>query len=127
MDEQIEKAREVGYVETLLGRRRWLPDINSRNFTVRGHAERNAINSPIQGTAADLIKMAMINLHKSMQDANMKSKMTLQVHDELVFDAHRDEVDELKDMVIEKMRDAMELAVPIVVECEIGDNWLEAH
>ena len=92
MDDTIQFARENGYVETLMGRKRWLRDINSGNFTVRGFAERNAINSPIQGTAADMIKLAMIKIHDIFQKNNFKSKMLLQVHDELVFDAHRDEV-----------------------------------
>jgi DNA polymerase-1 len=127
MDDTIEKAKEQGYVETLLGRRRYLPDIASRNFTLRGHAERNAINSPIQGSAADLIKLAMIKLQAEMQKHNMRSRMTLQVHDELVFDAHKDEVDELIPLVTEHMQSAYDLGVPLVVEAGVGDNWLEAH
>lgn len=127
MDGTIEKAKEQGYVETLLGRRRYLPDINSRNFTLRGHAERNAINSPIQGSAADLIKLAMIKLQAEMKKQKMQSRMTLQVHDELVFDAHKDEVDELKALAIECMQSAYDLGVPLEVEAGVGDNWLEAH
>jgi DNA polymerase-1 len=127
MDKTIELAREQGYVETMLGRRRYLPDISSRNFTLRGHAERNAINSPIQGSAADLIKLAMISLQAAMKKENMQSRMTLQVHDELVFDAHKDEVDELRVLATEHMESAYKLDVPLVVESGTGDNWLEAH
>jgi DNA polymerase-1 len=112
-----------------MGRKRWLRDINSANFTVRGFAERNAINSPIQGTAADMIKLAMQKVQSAMKKAKMKSKMLLQVHDELVFDAIRSEVQELKPLIIENMQSAMELpcGVPIIAECGEGENWLEAH
>jgi DNA polymerase-1 len=127
MDRTIEQAREKGYVETILGRRRYLPDIASRNFTLRGHAERNAINSPVQGSAADLIKLAMIRLHGAMEKAGMRSRMTLQVHDELVFDAHVDELDELREMAVEYMQGAYDLGVPLVVETGTGRDWLEAH
>lgn len=127
MDESIVFAREHGYVETILGRRRYLRDINSANFTVRGFAERNAINAPIQGSAADMIKVAMINIHKEFLRRNFKSKMLLQVHDELVFDAHREEVEEIKSVIEEKMKTAIPLNVPIVVEMGTGMNWLEAH
>ena len=127
MDERIEFARNNGYVETLEGRKRFLPDINSRNATVRGMAERNAINAPIQGTAADIIKIAMLNVYKEMHDKEMKSKLILQVHDELIFDAHISEVDELKKMVAEKMTNAYKLDVPLVVDTGTGNNWLEAH
>jgi DNA polymerase-1 len=127
MDNQIEKAREFGYVETLMGRRRYLKDIHSRNYTVRGHAERNAINSPIQGSAADMIKVAMIRVDQAIRKAGLKSQMTLQVHDELVFDALRDEVDDLRELVINEMQAAMPLKVPVLVEAGIGENWLEAH
>jgi DNA polymerase I len=129
MDDTINFARENGYVQTLMGRKRWLRDINSSNFTVRGFAERNAINSPIQGTAADMIKLAMQKVYAAMQKAKMQSKMLLQVHDELVFDALRSEVNELKPLIIENMQDAMQLpnAVPIIAECGEGINWLEAH
>jgi DNA polymerase-1 len=127
MDKQIEFAREHGYVETVLGRRRYLRDINSRNGTVRGFAERNAINSPIQGTAADLIKIAMINVHKKLNKDNYKSKMLLQVHDELVFDCHKDEQEKLIKMVSEEMSGALDLNVELEVEAQTGSNWLEAH
>lgn len=129
MDNTINFARENGYVETLSGRKRWLRDINSANFTVRGFAERNAINSPIQGTAADMIKLAMQKVHAAMKKANMKSRMLLQVHDELVFDALKSEVEELKPLIIECMQSAMPLPqkVPVIAECGQGKNWLEAH
>lgn len=127
MEDVVVKAREQGYVETLTGRRRYLRDINSANFTVRGFAERNAINSPIQGTAADLIKIAMINIHAEMKKRDMKSKMILQVHDELLFDAHVSEKDELKEMVTSLMSSAMSMKVPLLAEAGFGPNWLEAH
>lgn len=129
MDDTINFAREHGYVQTLVGRKRWLRDIGSSNFTVRGFAERNAINSPIQGTAADMIKLAMQKVAAAMKKENMKSKMVLQVHDELVFDALSSEVKELKPLIIENMQQAMVLPhkVPIIAECGQGDNWLEAH
>ena len=129
MDEMINYCREHGYVQTVLGRKRWLRDINSSNFTVRGYAERNAINSPIQGTAADMIKLAMVKLHKVMRENQFKSKMILQVHDELVFDATRDEVEKLKPVILESMQSAMTLPnnVPVIAEVGVGDNWLEAH
>ena len=129
MDDTINFARENGYVETLMGRKRWLRDINSANFTVRGFAERNAINSPIQGTAADMIKLAMQKVHTAMKKEKMQSKMLLQVHDELVFDALKSEVKELKPLIIESMQSAMSLPhkVPVTAECGEGKNWLEAH
>lgn len=128
MDQSIERAREKGYVETIMRRRRYLPDINSKNGTVRGFAERNAINAPIQGSAADMIKIAMIQIGKAMDDAGFKSKMILQVHDELVFDALKDELEPLKEMVEKLMRGAMpSLSVPIKVDMDVGKNWLEAH
>ncbi len=129
MDDTINFARENGYVETLMGRKRWLRDINSANFTVRGFAERNAINSPIQGTAADMIKLAMQKVHTAMKKEKMQSKMLLQVHDELVFDALKTEVKELKPLIIENMQSAMLLPhkVPVTAECGEGKNWLEAH
>ncbi len=129
MDDTINFARENGYVETLMGRKRWLRDINSANFTVRGFAERNAINSPIQGTAADMIKLAMQKVHAAMKKEKMQSKMLLQVHDELVFDALKSEVKELKPLILENMQSAMPLPhkVPVTAECGEGKNWLEAH
>ena len=129
MDDTINFAREHGYVQTLMGRKRWLRDINSANFTVRGFAERNAINSPIQGTAADMIKLAMQKVHEAMKKQKMKSKMILQVHDELVFDALKSEVKELKPLILENMQLALILphGVPVIAECGEGVNWLEAH
>lgn len=120
-------ARETGYVETLFGRRRYLPDINSKNGTLRALAERNAVNAPIQGTSADIIKMAMIDVDKSMAEAGMKSRMVLQIHDELVFDAVPGEIDELRQIVIDRMENVVKLSVPLTVECNYGKNWLEAH
>lgn len=129
MDDTIDFAREHGYVKTLMGRKRYLADINSRNQTVRGFAERNAINSPIQGTAAEMIKLAMIKVHDALKKSTLKSKMVLQVHDELVFDVPENEIDELKELVVTNMEAAMELpgAVPVNAESGIGDNWLAAH
>ena len=129
MDNTINFARENGYVETLMGRKRWLRDINSANFTVRGFAERNAINSPIQGTAADMIKLAMQKVHAAMKKEKMQSKMLLQVHDELVFDALKTELNELKELILENMQEALPLPndVPVIAECGEGKNWLEAH
>ena len=111
----------------MLGRKRYLRDINSRNPTVRGYSERNAINAPIQGTAADMIKIAMVRVADWMRQEKLHSKMILQVHDELVFDAHHDEVDRLREKVRELMTDALPLDVPMEVETGVGDNWLEAH
>ena len=129
MDQQINKAKEQGFVETLMGRKRWLRDINSSNFTVRGFAERNAINSPIQGSAADMIKLAMIKIHREMKKQHWESKMILQVHDELVFDAVESELPALKELILSCMTTAMELPNGVPVEAEIGQgkNWLEAH
>lgn len=127
MEDQVKFAQQNGYVQTVMGRKRWLKDINSSNAVVRGFAERNAINMPIQGTAADLIKLAMISLHKTFRQHNFRSRMILQVHDELVFDAHRDEVEIIKPLIIEGMRNAMPLSVPIEAEIGTGRNWLEAH
>ena len=127
MDGAIEKARKDEFVETILGRRRYLRDINSRNATMRGFAERNAINAPIQGSAADLIKVAMIDVHNWMKKENLKSKMILQVHDELVFDAHKDEVEILKANVPGLMSNAIKMAVPVEVEVGTGTDWLQAH
>lgn len=127
MDESINKARELQYVETILGRRRYLRDINSRNITTRGFAERNAINAPIQGSAADIIKIAMVNIHNWMKKEKLRSRMIMQVHDELVFDAHKDEVEKVRENVVHLMKTAVELEVPMEVEAGIGNNWLEAH
>lgn len=127
MDDTIQFAREQGYVETLLGRKRWLRDINSQNQTVRGYAERNAINAPIQGSAADMIKVAMINIHKALKDGGFKTKMVLQVHDELVFDVPHTELELVKPLIEEHMRNALPLKVPVEVGMGTGVNWLEAH
>ena len=127
MDLSIERAREKGFVETILGRKRMLNDINSRNAVVRGYAERNAINAPIQGSAADIIKMAMIHVDEALKEKDFKSKMLLQVHDELVFDVHKSEVEIIKSLIKNKMEQAVSLSVPLVVEVGQGLNWLEAH
>ncbi|GHB30880.1 DNA polymerase I [Mongoliitalea lutea] len=127
MDSCIEKARKDEFVETILGRRRYLRDINSRNMTMRGFAERNAINAPIQGSAADMIKVAMIHVYQWMKQEKLKSKMILQVHDELVFDAYKDELELLQKEIPRLMADAVKLAVPVVVETGVGKDWLEAH
>ncbi|NCI47899.1 DNA polymerase I [Sediminibacterium soli] len=129
MDNTINFAKENGYVQTLMGRKRWLKDINSANFTVRGYAERNAINSPIQGTAADMIKLAMISIHRKIKDAGLQSRMILQVHDELVFDAVPAELDILKPLILEGMKNALPLpnGVPVEAELGVGENWLVAH
>ncbi|MBE0637735.1 MAG: DNA polymerase I [Bacteroidales bacterium] len=127
MNESIEFARKNGYVETMMGRRRYLRDINSGNANIRGFAERNAINAPIQGSSADMIKIAMIRIYDEMVRKNLKSRMILQVHDELVFDTCKKELSILKEIVEEKMKNAIEMTVPIVVEINTGDNWLEAH
>lgn len=125
--ENIEFARKHGYVMTVLGRKRYLADINSANAVVRGFAERNAINAPIQGSAADIIKVAMINIHKEFKKQNLKSKMIMQVHDELVFDVLKEEVEIIKPIINDKMSNAVKLRVPLVVEMNTGNNWLEAH
>ncbi len=127
MDEMIGFCREHGYVQTMMGRRRYLPDITSGNNTVRASAERVAINAPMQGTAADIIKVAMIRIHAWLNENRMKSKLLLQVHDELVFDCHLKEAEELQAKVKEMMEGALELAVPLVVDMRVGKNWLEAH
>ena len=127
MANQVDFARDHGYVETVLQRRRYLKDINSRNAVVRGAAERNAVNAPIQGSAADIIKLAMINIHKRFEQEGFKSKMLLQVHDELVFDAHKDELETIKPIIKNEMENAFKMSVPLDVEIGIGENWLEAH
>ncbi|MGV3612713.1 MAG: DNA polymerase I [Fluviicola sp.] len=127
MDKAVKDARENGYVETIMQRRRYLPDINSANAVVRGFAERNAVNAPIQGSAADIVKLAMVAVDKAMTKANVQSKMILQVHDELVFDVHKDEQEIMKALVKEAMETAVSLAVPMEVEMELADNWLDAH
>ncbi|WP_273272593.1 DNA polymerase I [Maribacter polysiphoniae] len=127
ISEQIDFARDNGYVQTVLGRRRYLKDINGSNAIVRGAAERNAVNAPIQGSAADIIKIAMINIHRKLGEGNYKSKMLLQVHDELVFDVYKPELEALQTMIKSEMENAYELAVPLDVDLGIGQNWLEAH
>jgi DNA polymerase-1 len=127
MDQSIRMAREQGYVETMFGRRRYLPDILSRNSVVRGNAERNAINSPIQGSAADIIKIAMIRIQEFLDREQLQSSMILQVHDELNFDVVPEELDRLKNTVLKEMENACSLKVPVTVEWGEGANWLEAH
>lgn len=127
MAAQVDFAREYGYVETVLHRRRYLKDINSRNGMVRSGAERNAVNAPIQGSAADIIKLAMINIYKRFEAEGFKSKMLLQVHDELVFDVHKDELETIKPIIKHEMENAFTMSVPLDVEIDLGDNWLEAH
>lgn len=124
---QIAFAREHGWVETVLNRRRYLADINGRNAMVRGMAERNAVNAPVQGSAADIIKIAMIEIHKQLKERNLKTKMLLQVHDELVFDAYKPELEEIKTLITETMEGAYKLSVPLKVDIGVGENWLEAH
>ena len=127
ISDQVHFARENGYVQTVLGRRRYLKDINSRNAVVRGAAERNAVNAPIQGSAADIIKIAMIHIHQKLKEGNYKTKMLLQVHDELVFDVYKTELEIIKTLVKTEMESAFKLEVPLDVDLDIGDNWLEAH
>lgn len=126
IENQIHLAREQGFVETILGRRRYLKDINSRNAIVKGHAERNAINAPIQGSAADIIKIAMINLHEKLQK-DFKTKMLLQVHDELIFDVPKTELEPVQKLIKETMESAVKLSIPLIVDIGVGENWLEAH
>lgn len=127
ISDQVDFARENGYVETISGRRRYLKDINSANAIVRGGAERNAVNAPIQGSAADIIKIAMINIHKRLKSENWQSKMLLQVHDELVFDVHNSELEKIQPMIKHEMENAFKMIVPLEVEIGMGKNWLEAH
>ena len=127
MDLSIQKAREQEYVETIFGRRRYLKDINSRNAVMRSAAERNAINAPIQGAAADIIKIAMIDIDKKLKEMELNSKMLLQIHDELIFDVHPDELVTIKKVVIKSMSEACQLEVPLIVDVGVGANWLEAH
>ncbi len=127
IDSAIASVKETGYAKTLFGRRRYLPDINSGNATVRSNAERNAINAPIQGTSADIIKKAMIGVSGAMSEAGLRSRMVLQIHDELVFDAFESEIPLLREIVVREMENVIELSVPLIVECNYGKNWLEAH
>ena len=127
IESQKELARQKGYAETLFGRKRYLPDIHSQNATVRSFAERNAVNAPIQGTAADIIKMAMVSIHKRLKDEGLKAQMIMQVHDELNFNVPKDEVDRVRDIVVNEMQNAVHLSIPLIAECGVGANWLEAH
>ena len=127
MDQSIEEARTKGYIETILKRKRYLPDINSHNATVRGFAERNAINAPIQGSAADIIKIAMIAIYRRFRQENIKSTMILQVHDELNFNVVPGEEQKVETIVIEEMQKAWPMSVPLIADCGWGANWLEAH
>jgi DNA polymerase-1 len=127
MDKQIELARNQGFVQTIKGRKRYLTDINSANAVVRGMAERNAINAPIQGSAADIIKIAMINIYRQFETLKLKSKMVLQVHDELNFDVLKTELEQVKQIVKTEMEGAVELGVQLTVEMNAAGNWLEAH
>ena len=127
IEDTKEAARETGYVETLFGRRRYIPEINSKNATIRALAERNAVNAPIQGTSADIIKLAMIAVDKEIYAGGLRSRMVLQIHDELVFDTFPDEVEALKALVVDKMENVVKLSVPLTVESDYGVNWLEAH
>ena len=127
MSKTIEFAKENGYVETITGRRRYLRDINSSNAMIRSAAERTAINTPIQGTAADMIKLAMTRVQSALNEGGFDTQMILQVHDELLFDMAIDEETEIKEMVVEEMKNALPLNVPITVDVGTGDNWLEAH
>ncbi len=127
IDRTVAAARENGYVETLFGRRRYIPDIQSKNMTLRSLAERNAVNAPIQGTSADIIKIAMIRIDRRLRESALAARMVLQIHDELVFEAPQSEVEALKEMVVSEMEGVIKLSVPLTVECKDGKNWLEAH
>ena len=127
MNKSIEVAREKGYVETLFGRKRVLADISSANATVRGYAERNAINAPIQGTAADIIKIAMVRIARRIRKEKLNAKLLIQVHDELNFSVPQNELEKLQALVLEEMAGAVKLRVPLIADCGSGSNWLEAH
>ena len=127
IESQKEQARQKGYAETLFGRKRYLPDINSQNATVRSFAERNAVNAPIQGTAADIIKLAMVSIHRRLQQEHLKAQMIMQVHDELNFNVPKNEVERVRDIVVSEMQNAVHLSIPLIAECGVGENWLEAH
>ena len=127
IESQKELARQKGYAETLFGRKRYLPDITSQNATVRSFAERNAVNAPIQGTAADIIKMAMVSIHRRLKEENMQAQMIMQVHDELNFNVPMNEVERVREIVVTEMQNAVHLSVPLIAECGVGKNWLEAH
>ena len=127
LEKAVEDARAHGYVTTKMGRRRYLPDINSRNAVVRGFAERNAVNAPIQGSAADIIKVAMVRIFNEMERRRLRSRMIMQVHDELIFNIRPDELDEMRTLVVSEMEGAFHGAVPLSVSAGVADNWLEAH
>ncbi|MBO7268404.1 MAG: DNA polymerase I, partial [Bacteroidales bacterium] len=127
MNNMIAMAKENGYVETIYGRKRFLPDINSRNAVVRSFSERNAINAPLQGSAADIIKVAMINIYRRLAAEGLQSKMVLQVHEELVFDTAASEVEQICTIVTSEMENVIKLSIPLLAECGKGNNWLEAH
>ena len=127
IESQKEQARVRGYAETLFGRKRYLPDINSHNATVRAFAERNAVNAPIQGTAADIINMAMVSIHRRLKEEGLRAQMIMQVHDELNFNVPKDEVDRVREIVVSEMQNAVHLSIPLIAECGVGGNWLEAH
>jgi DNA polymerase I-like protein with 3'-5' exonuclease and polymerase domains/5'-3' exonuclease len=127
IESQKELARQRGYAETLFGRKRYLPDIHSQNATVRSFAERNAVNAPIQGTAADIIKMAMVSIHRRLKEENLQAQMIMQVHDELNFNVPAAEIDRVRDIVVTEMQNAVHLSIPLIAECGVGKNWLEAH
>ena len=127
MDGAVNKCKELGYVETLWGRRRYVPEIKSNNFNVRQFGERVAMNAPIQGTAADIIKIAMVNVHKALKDAGLKSKLILQVHDELVIEAPKEEEERAKELLVDCMENVMKMSVPLKAEACVGKNWFEAH
>lgn len=127
MDKAIQEAKANGYVETIFGRKRFLSDINSQNSIVRGYAERNAINAPIQGSAADIIKIAMIRIQERLNRENLKTQMIMQVHDELNFSVPKSELETVKKLVTEEMEHAAELQVKLIADCGVGANWLEAH
>ncbi|MBP3613091.1 MAG: DNA polymerase I, partial [Rikenellaceae bacterium] len=127
MDRAAEQARNEGFVSTIFGRRRYLNDINSRNAVARGVAERNAINAPIQGSAADIMKLAMVEMYRKMRAAGLRSRMILQVHDEIVIDVYRSEQEAVAKIVVEAMERAAQLSVPLTVDYGVGENWLEAH
>jgi DNA polymerase-1 len=127
IEAQKELARQRGYAETLFGRKRYLPDITSQNATVRSFAERNAVNAPIQGTAADIIKMAMVSIHRRLKEENLQAQMIMQVHDELNFNVPTAEIDRVREIVVNEMQNAVHLSIPLIAECGVGENWLEAH
>ena len=127
IDGTLESARRTGYVETIFGRRRYVPDVNSHNGNIRAMAERNAVNAPIQGSAADIIKLAMIGVDQALREQGLRSRMVLQIHDELVLEVPEDEIQPVKRILTEQMEGVMALSVPLTVECNYGKNWLEAH